>query len=245
MGDSVKSGVGGNQCSRSLWTASSRFSAFFFSLVALLAFFSRKVGEGLLFAALVLAIVGYLLFRRWEQNRPLFTFLDVSRCYRFVDEAASLVKVETTVKMRMNHSGIQQFWFRNINVDGMVENAQIDGSAPYAIERKAGAWEFCKQFDHSQRSGTVATVALTYDLRDSFPKSQEGITHSTATRTKKLTIRIKFHPNKPARQIKAFKSGGGSMEAPLDTPVISGDGSVELQVNNPRTGGYYTVEWKW
>jgi hypothetical protein len=208
---------------------------------------SRKVEEGLLFTAVVFLIVFLLIYRQWINTRELFTFRDIHKTLTFNDATGNLAVLECRFDAKANHTGIQQIWFRNINADGDVTNITIDGQAPAVVQRKAGSWEVCKQFDHAVRSGDKHTIDLRYELLNSFSGNPESITHIVASKTKKLTVRVIFHDKRVGRQIRSFVGRAGAVEEPLnDQPrTIENGNGVEIEIDKPKIGSYFTIEWRW
>src|SRR5205807_1261047 len=67
-----------------------------------------------------------------------------------------------------------------------------------------------------------------------------------ATQTKKVTMRIIFHPKRPVRDARHYLGYGGQAQSEIEKPVVSNNGlSVEVEFKNPKPGSYHTVEWDW
>lgn len=215
---------------------------------AILGFFSQRFGEGLLLTGLVLLIVGYLLYRRYEESQPLFTYLEMHKILKFHDAAATTAGFSTIVTARANHTGVSQLWFRNINADGDVTNFRIDG-APVPqnlIVKKAGSYEVCKQFDRPLRRGDTEQITLSYDLINAFSSTHEGITHVTVTKTKKLKIRVEFHSQRVGHNVRFYAAYGGGIEKDLDPPRFDNTGlALEIELEGLKTAAYYTIDWNW
>ena len=208
-------------------------------------FHGERTREGLLFGALSLLIFGVLIYRRWEEKQPLFSYIEIHKELMFLDAAGNVATMETRATTKANHTGIQQLWFRNINADGDVKNFTID-STPATSQRKAGSWEVCKQFDRPLRRGDIVSVTLRYELHQAFSGPTEGMTHVTATKTNKLVVRIKFHQNKVGRNPRAFVGKGSEVEEALDLPQALDNGQTfEVVIDKPKLGAYYTIEWTW
>jgi len=212
-------------------------------------------GVGLLFlnkativGTLILIVVVILFVMYWLQNRPPFTILEADKTLDFQDEAGNLAFLESRVKIRANHMGITQFWFRGINADGTIENIKIDGDLipPHLIKRVAGSIEVYKQFNQVLTPGKVTNIALSYELHDSFLGKREGMTHVTSTQTKRVKIRINFHQRRPASDVRHYLGYGSQVQAELEKPAVPADRlSVECQFRNPKPGSYHTLEWDW
>ena len=208
-------------------------------------FHSERLREGLLLSTLAILLFGVMCYLRWLEKQPLFTYLEISKDLAFNDPAADLATFETRAKTKANHTGVQQLWFRNINADGDIRNFTVDDVAA-TVQRKAGSWEVCKQFDHALQRGTVVSVKLRYELHKAFCGNTEGITHVTATKTGKLTMIVRFHERRVGRNLRAFVGRGSQVEEPLNLPSTLDDGkTIELIVERPKQGSYYTIEWSW
>jgi hypothetical protein len=214
------------------------------SIPGVVLLFSDKAAIGIL----VLVLVIILLTIYSLLNRPVFTYMDVEKILEFHDELGQLAIQTSTFKARANHKGITQLWFRNINADGSIQNIKIDGKLvdTQAIGKVAGSIAIFKQFDHELTRGQVAPVELSYELHGSFLNSREGVTHITATQTKKVKMLIKFHQKRPVRAARHYLGYGGQVHVELEKPVVSNNGlSVECEFKNPKPGSYHTVEWDW
>jgi hypothetical protein len=208
-------------------------------------FKGERTREGLLFGALSLLILGVLIYRRWEEKQPLFSYIEIQKELMFLDAAGNVATMETNATTKANHTGIQQLWFRNINADGDVKNFTVDSIATSG-QRKAGSWEVCKQFDRPLHRGDIVSVTLKYELHQAFPGPTEGLTHVTATKTNKLVVRIRFHDSKIGHNPIAFIGKGSDVEEPLDSPKALDNGkTVEMVIDKPKVGTYYTIEWRW
>jgi len=206
---------------------------------------NENIRDGVLFSALVVLVSGYWLYRRWENGQPFFTHLEIHKTLIFQDRDADVAVLETKTKTKANHP-VQQIWFRNISADGDIRNFTIDGSPPLVVQRKAGSWEICKQFEHPLERGDKVEITLRYELYRAFTGHVEGVTHVLATKTKKLLVRVQFHENKVGRDIRAFVGLGADKEKALAMPTPSANGTgYELEIENPKKGSYYTIEWRW
>jgi hypothetical protein len=196
----------------------------------------------------MLLVAGFLIYRRLDENRPLFTYLSVEKTLTFRDEGPHTTSQSSLVEVQANHTGLTQLWFRSISADGPVTNFVIDGvPVPNTlILKKAGNYEVCKQFDRALRKGDTRKITFSYDMLDSFPNSREGTSHAAVTITKKLKIRIEFHPNKLGREVRWFFGGGGGLEQELPPPRTLNNGSVlEVEIQDLQVGGFYTIDWVW
>ncbi|MGP0020124.1 MAG: hypothetical protein ACLPHP_16245 [Candidatus Sulfotelmatobacter sp.] len=213
-----------------------------------LEFLQARVVNGLLLIILMMVVAGFLAYRHFQRRLPPFTYLKVEKTLTFVDELPHKASQVSVVTVKANHSGLTQLWFRSISADGPVENFIIDGDAvpEHLIQKKAGSYEVCKQFDHALISGDTREVTLSYDMIDAYPKRREGTTHAVVTITKKLKIVIRFHPAKIGREVQCFVGGGAGLERRLPPPQTLDNGSVlELELQDLQLGAYYTIDWRW
>lgn len=206
--------------------------------------FSSRATIGVL--VLVLVVILFAVYRL--HNRPVFTYMEVDKTLDFQDDAGQLARLTVRVKARPNHRGTTQLWFRGINADGSIRNLKIDGEIlpAHSIKKVAGTIEVYKQFPQALTPGKVVPVELSYELHDSFPGNSEGLTHVTATHTKRVKLRVHFHAGRPIIDVRHYVGYGGQVHGELEKPAMSENRlSVECALRNPKIGSYDTVEWKW
>jgi hypothetical protein len=98
------------------WDRAIGIAAALASIPAILDLFKgERTREGLLFGALSLLMLGVLIYRRWEEKQPLFSYIEIQKELMFLDAAGSVATMETYATTKANFTGIQQLWFRNIN----------------------------------------------------------------------------------------------------------------------------------
>jgi hypothetical protein len=214
------------------------------SIPGVILLFSNKAGIGIM----VLILVVILLTIYKLLNRPIFTYMEVDKTLEFQDDQAQIAHQVSRFKARANHKGITQLWFRNINADGTVQNIRIDGVTipAHLIQRVAGSIAIFKQFDRELSRGQIATVELSYELHGSFPGAREGLTHITATETKKVKMRVISTPRRPFLDARHLLGYGGQVQAEMEKPTFAtGRLSVECEFKNPKPGSYHTIEWDW
>jgi hypothetical protein len=211
------------------------------SIPGVILLFSDKTAIGIM--VLILVVIMLVIYKLL--NRPIFTYLEVDKMLEFKDGQGLLAIQVSKFKARANHKGITQLWFRGINADGTIQNIQIDGDA-VKIKRVAGSIEVNKEWKTALNRSQVAPVQLSYELHNSFPDQTEGVTHITATETKKVKMAIKFHPTRPVIDARHYMGYGGQMQSELEKPAISnGRLLVECEFLNPKPGSYHTIEWDW
>lgn len=204
------------------------------------------VGSTLILVALVL--IGVFVWVRWFLNQPDFTLLDVDKTLTFRDRDARSVSHVDTRTVRPNHKGLVEFWFKGLGADGSVENILVDDQQPHVVQVRAGLKEVCKRFPSSLERGQKFRTTATLDFIDSFPDNPEFYTHRVSTNTKKVRLKVRFHPEKRCTSARVYLQFGGAQYQLLRNPrlEISEDGKeIGLTLKRPKRGEEYRLEWNW
>jgi hypothetical protein len=144
----------------------------------------------------------------------------------------------------VNNHLATEFWVRGLSSDGRIENIRIDGKPPDEVRTEMGKYHICKRFNHPLKPRTKFKLHIEYDLKDSFPGlHSESLLHSADIRTKKVTLEVRFHAERPARSAKFFLRFGGQ-ENELGKPAINGL-LLSATIKNPKIGSEYELEWEW
>ncbi len=159
-----------------------------------------------------------------------------------------MVSHADTRLVKPNHRGLSEFWFKGLGADGSVENILIDGQQPHVAQVKAGLKEACKRFSSNLERGQTFRTTATLDFVDSFPDNPEFYTHKVSTKTKKVRLVVRFHPEKRCTSAKVYLQYGGAQYQLLKNPRLerSEDGrEIRLELKKPNPGEEYRLEWNW
>lgn len=215
---------------------------------SLLLIFTEWVVLGVLVLVFAFGLIGVFVWLRWFLEQPDFTLLDVSKTLTFQDKDAHRATHVDTRKVRANHKGITEFWFRGIGTDGSIENILINDKEPDCEQVRAGLKEVCKRFSSARERGDEFKVTSSFDAIDSFYENSDFHTYKVSSKTKKARITINFHREKPCHSAKVYLQYGSSPYKLLKTAQLkrSEDGrEVELEIRNPKLGAEYRLEWRW
>jgi hypothetical protein len=86
------------------------------------------------------------------------------------------------------------------------------------------------------------------DLHDCFTNNDEHWTQEIAFPTKHLTLRIHFPKGRPPRQVKCKVIEGlidKQMRTDAKITELSGQNGIVWEIQNPKLGGIYKLEWFW
>lgn len=185
-------------------------------------------------------------------EEPPFTLLSVEKTLSFEDERGEGASFIDTRKIRANHKGQAQYWFKEIGSPYLVENILIDGDSPDDEELEAGNLRVCKSFPHPLAYRESFETTLTCNVTGAFPDLRESYVHKIVDDTERVQVRIKFHNGKQCLEAKALLGyGGGSYEPIEDGKAeaklerIGGGREVRFQVENPQRGQHFRIEWRW
>jgi len=207
-----------------------------------LLFVSGHAVEG----AFAVTIFGGLIWLRWALSRPEFTIVELKKTLTFHDAHGHKATFERNQIVKANHKGLTEFWVKSISADGQIENLQIDGREPDHKRTRAGALEICKHFRQPLQRGETDEMLLSYVMIDAFPEDLESLNHGVGHRTRRLTIVVMFHHDKPCRSARAFLRYGGQIYKSLPQPNISNDScKIEMEIKRPKLGSQIYLEWDW
>ena len=200
---------------------------------------------------MALGVVTFVLalgvgFFYWWSEQPPFTIKEVEKTLVFQDPQGHRAKVSRTQTARANQTGITEIWVGNIRTDGSIENVHVDGQPPDDDEIRVGVRRICKRYPRGQQRGQDYRMTISFDAIDSFANSTEVYEHLVTTKTKKLKMRINFHPDRPCGAVKAYLQYGGQTHQPLKDPWVSDDRTeVLFEMSKPKEGSEYALEWTW
>jgi len=213
----------------------------------LVLFQSPHKEAGFLFASILCLVFAYTShFYWWEFRQSFFTHFEVNKTVTFQDPQARVVRVETRIKSRVNHSGITQLWFRNFQPGDKYRRVTVDERPPGSTKTKGGSLDFCKEFDRPQTSQGTFETKVSYEVHDAFPLTNPDeffITHVVGTPTKLLRLRVRFHNAKIGRNVRGVVTGLSGAERIREIPVDSE--LAQYEIRNPRIGSRHTIEWEW
>jgi hypothetical protein len=101
------------------------------------------------------------------------------------------------------------------------------------------------QFRHAKPRWKIFTGALSYEAKDSFNASHEGMVYEPDLPTRAASIKVVCPPKRTLRNPGAARMLG-SGEKPMPAPEVSSDGkTVVLSIKRPRMGEEYSIFWDW
>lgn len=105
-------------------------------------------------------------------------------------------------------------------------------------------YNVCKRFKHPLTAGSKFNLTISYDLVDCFSgKPTEALLHTVDYQTKRILMEVNFHVNRPARNPRLFLRFSGTARE-LQRPEIAGL-KLTAEINRPRIGAEYELEWEW
>ncbi len=214
----------------------------------LLLFLNGQTVIAVLTLLLGVVILAAAVWRHRYLQQPSFTLLEVDATLSFEDKNAHKATHVDTRKVRANQKGLTEFWFRSIGSDGSIGNLLIDGKQPDFQQTQAGQTEIGKRFPDGLERGTVFKITASFETTDAFPGNREFYTHEVTNKTQKVRLRVKFHPQKPSTSARVYLQYGNQKHKLLKTPKLkrSEDGrEIEFEVEKPRRGETYRIEWDW
>jgi len=197
-----------------------------------------------LIAVAALAWIAYFYFA----ERPPFSILEVRREVTFTD-AQTNTRLQTVLKVRSNHRGLTEYWFRNLSADGTIANIRVDGTPPGAadIVVEANVRRVRKAFQHPLARNEEKTIRLEFEANNSFPGEHvEGIVSLVTGPTTRVQMTVHFHATKPCLRYRLMRRYGGEEDKLLEEGPASDNGTtVDITVVRPPRGSELYLEWEW
>ncbi len=218
------------------------------------------LGGALLVVALVMFVLLYLSARKADAarreadetqdqlNKLPFEILDVEKTLRFEDEEAHKATYVDTRRVRANHRGLTEYWFKELAPIDRIHNILVDDAPPNSEVEELTAKRVSKYFPNGLDRDDEFTTILSFDLIGSFTGACEFYQHRVVDPTQRLRFRATFHPEKLCRDARAKVGHGGGALMPLrdaELRVLHGGRELEFVVLNPVSGQQYYVEWDW
>jgi hypothetical protein len=186
---------------------------------------------------LTVLIIAVVLTAAWYVNQPPITVINNNKNLAFDDKEAHTATQRSDLKLRANHKGVQMFRLGSLSTDGSVRSVTIDDQPPSRQQVTAGEIEIIKEFRNPLERGQVETLRVSTTYIDSFKDSTESFTHVVAHKTKKLSLTVNFHAERPCRTAKAFLRYGGQVHKAMAGIEVSADGRrARLEVKRPKLG---------
>lgn len=222
--------------------------SFLISIPGLLVFFlTDRATVGVLGLLLGMLLLVGAWAVNWFRRLPEFTMASVDVTLKFDPtgngERAQLIK---DYRIRPNSSHSKQIIHRNIAADGEVRNICWNGDpVPSANIRKImGEYEVRIDFPAPCKFWHEFDGRLTYDVLDSFSRSQENLWYVADFTAKRVTITVEFPPRRPCKEVSASYMAGG--ERPLDSARRLQDGlTARMVIKRPINAAQYVLHWRW
>ena len=94
--------------------------------------------------------------------------------------------------------------------------------------------------------GETQDVRTSVKYIDAFGKDTEAYTHIVGHKTEWLRLTVNIDPGKTCRDVRGFLRYGGQIHQKLNGLEVYGDRCrTRLDVNRPRLGAEYRIEWDW
>ncbi len=211
-----------------------------------LLFATEKEAIGTLVFSIVSIIVAGIFLVRWYLRLPQYSLLNYEKTLTFNDREGRSATQVSNIVLRANHPGHRDFRFKVLAADGPVKNFRINDRPPSVERDEGGGREVGIEFPNPLKRFEKKDLKLSFDWVDSYTEATESWTHTVAYDTKKLRLKVQFHPDRPYDTADASVRFGGVPYEPIEGFKRS-DSRLELtcEVNKPKLGAQYNIAWTW
>ncbi len=198
--------------------------------------------------ATVITIGIAMLVLRWWLHHPEFNLLLVEKVLTVSNATGRKATLIRNLHGKVTLKGLTEFWCRNIAADGTIVNIMINDEPPQKTIHETGDIHVGKRFPRRLRGGEKFSLQLSYELVDSFINRTGALIHVVESKTEKLRMIVMLPRERPAKSARASLRSDGQSPKKLPDPLLSGLNAgerVEIEIENPKSGAEYCLEWSW
>ena len=194
---------------------------------------------------LIIAICAALLiFDQIKQNKSAFTIADLNKILTVHDAEGSKATLTQTQMTTSCHVDNSEYWFKNIRAVGSISSFRINNELPDGQQKDSDNYHVCMRIPPELQLIKGSNLTLTYEYHDAFTQSEGMLSHVVSDDTKHLHMTIQLPEGRKVSTTRFFCKYNGKEEALLP-PTVTGKTKIEADIDNPKQGAEYCLEWNW
>lgn len=205
---------------------------------------SMQVRIAYLIALLLLSAVFLVLI--FNGRGPNYKTTLARKVLTVMDTGGALAEIRSEQTIRVRYGSLEGIWWNGLTADGTFSDPKANGNAPAQSKRFGTALSYYHAFKPPLSRGETKTVVWTIKVHDSFTNNNEALLHDTTPWTKKLIMEVYLPEGRPAKNPKLHVEVAGSYTDTLEDPKNIGNGrQLVSEVNRPKQGHTYSLDWEW
>lgn len=194
---------------------------------------------------LIIAVFAALLIAEqiW-QNKSAFTISDLSKVLTVHDTSGGKATLTQTQMTAACHTDNSEYWFKNIHAIGSISNFRINSNNPDDLKKDEGNYRVCMRIPPELKLIDGSDLTLTYEYQDAFTQSEGILSHVVDDDTRHLHLAVQLPEGRKVATARLFCRHNGKEEALLP-PVVTGQTKIAADIDNPRLGVEYCLQWQW
>lgn len=197
----------------------------------------------LLFSGIILIISALALnYLQIRLNQTPFTIYHLDRTVTMQDNGGSKAVETQNHAITTNHSGLSEFWCRNINSNGFVSHVTINGAPPAETLKEDSNTHASIKFDGNLKTGQPLELVVSFNHNNAFTDTHCILSHTVDNETKLLRLVVKLPEGRPVTSARVFRKVD-DVETPLLPPFIAENGNVVADIKDPLIGATYYLQW--
>lgn len=195
---------------------------------------------GLIFAS----CAALLIVDQIRQNKLAFSIPELKKLLTVHDTCGKKATLTQTQMTTACHNDNSEYWFKNIRAIGSISNFRINNNEPDEQRKEGENYQICVKFPPGLKATDGTDLTLTYEYEGAFTQNEGILTHVVDDDTRRLHLSVVLPAGRALSTARFFCIHNGKEEALLP-PVISGNTRIEADVENPKRGAEYCLQWKW
>ncbi|SFK52063.1 hypothetical protein SAMN05216302_100854 [Nitrosomonas aestuarii] len=195
---------------------------------------------------LIIAGGAVLMYEQFKQNQGTFRISGVEKVLTIKDTCGTRATVKQQQKTTACHVDNNVYWFKNIASSGSIGNFSINGQFPIEqVKDKHSKYQVCMALPTNPTKATkgIDTI-LSYDYTNAFGRTKGELSHVIDDETDQVKLVVDLPKGRPIASARAYCKYNGTEEALLP-PVITGETRIETEIENPKLGAEYCLQWTW
>jgi len=177
---------------------------------------------------------------------PNYKTLLVRKVLTVFDTGGKLAEIRSEQTIRVRYGSLEGVWWNGLTADGTFSDPKANGKAPTQSKRFGPTLSYYHAFKPPLSRGETKTVVWSIKTHDSFTNANEALLHDTTPWTKRLIMEVNLPEGRPAKNPKLHVEVAGSYTETLDDPRNNGNGrQLVAEVNRPKQGHTYSLDWEW
>lgn len=196
-------------------------------------------------AFLLIACGALLIFEQLKQNKGAFSISGLEKTLTVKDTCGTQATLEQKQNTTACHVDNTVFWFKSITPMGSVGNFSINGQSPVEQTKDGNnQYQVCMALPANPRATDGLETVLRYTYKDAFVRTEGLLTHTVDDETDKLRLVVELPEGRRISTARAYCIHNGKEEALLP-PLISGETRIETEIDHPKLGAQYCLQWTW